>query len=240
MSEEPLPYAPLASAAPPPESANEEKVAEFAPVRRSIGGHFTHCLRHYADFRGRATRAEYWSFQFLAHGLGVLFSLLMIVPMGMLMADMLQGPIESGSMGRYIATILEAQTLERDSATASPEEKQRMESRAKDLQAASAEIEEEIKEEMREPYDRFLKDDSRKRFVFGSMILGGGLGFLWGLAVIVPSLAVSWRRLHDINLSGAFFFLIGVPYVGALALFVLTLLDSKPGANSYGPPTKYL
>lgn len=33
------------------------------PVRRSLFGHVAHCLTHYADFSGRAMRAEYWSFQ---------------------------------------------------------------------------------------------------------------------------------------------------------------------------------
>ncbi len=32
------------------------------PRRHSLGSAVRHCLRHYADFRGRASRSEYWLF----------------------------------------------------------------------------------------------------------------------------------------------------------------------------------
>lgn len=48
-----------------------------------------------------------------------------------------------------------------------------------------------------------------------------------GLAVLVPSIALAWRRLHDANLAGPFFFLCLVPYAGSIILIVLTLLPSK-------------
>ena len=50
--------------------------------------------------------------------------------------------------------------------------------------------------------------------------------FLFG--VMVPSIAVAVRRLHDANLSGWFFLLMLVPYVGGLVVLVLTLLPPKP------------
>jgi uncharacterized membrane protein YhaH (DUF805 family) len=65
-----------------------------------------------------------------------------------------------------------------------------------------------------------------------------GLLGLYSLAVLVPSLAVAVRRLHDIGMSG-WLLLIGlIPGIGGLVLLVLTLLDSKPGANQYGPNPK--
>ena len=57
------------------------------------------------------------------------------------------------------------------------------------------------------------------------------------LATIVPSLAVSVRRLHDTNLSGWWTLIALVP-AGGIVLFVFHLLDSNPGPNQYGPNPK--
>lgn len=65
------------------------------------------------------------------------------------------------------------------------------------------------------------------------------LFFLIGLALVVPSLAVTWRRLHDAGYSGACYFLGCIPIVGGIILLVLLLMDSKSGPNQYGPATKY-
>jgi uncharacterized membrane protein YhaH (DUF805 family) len=51
---------------------------------------------------------------------------------------------------------------------------------------------------------------------------------LWGLAILVPSLALIWRRLHDANLAGPFFFLGFIPVVGWIIVLVFYLLPSKP------------
>ncbi len=64
------------------------------------------------------------------------------------------------------------------------------------------------------------------------------LGLLW-LAVILPSIAISVRRLHDLNQSGWMYLLGLIPYVGGLILFVFMVLDSKPGRNIYGVSPKY-
>jgi uncharacterized membrane protein YhaH (DUF805 family) len=68
---------------------------------------------------------------------------------------------------------------------------------------------------------------------------------LYILAVIIPSLAVQVRRLHDIGMSGWFlllFFVLGfIPIIGFLASvaqIVLMCLDSNPGDNQYGPNPK--
>jgi uncharacterized membrane protein YhaH (DUF805 family) len=52
------------------------------------------------------------------------------------------------------------------------------------------------------------------------------LAAAWLIAGIVPSIALTWRRLHDANLSGAFWFLALIPSVGGLVVLVLTLLPS--------------
>lgn len=56
--------------------------------------------------------------------------------------------------------------------------------------------------------------------------VGAALLVVWGLATLVPNLALSWRRLHDTNRSGLFVFLGLIPFVGGLILLVLFLLDS--------------
>lgn len=57
------------------------------------------------------------------------------------------------------------------------------------------------------------------------------------LAVIVPTLAVGVRRLHDTDKSG-WFILIGlIPFVGAIVLLVFFVMDSTPD-NQYGPNPK--
>jgi uncharacterized membrane protein YhaH (DUF805 family) len=64
--------------------------------------------------------------------------------------------------------------------------------------------------------------------------------FLYSLALIVPSLAITIRRLHDTDHSGGWFFIGFVPLVGAIILLVFTLQRSTPGENRYGPPVTSL
>ena len=68
-----------------------------------------------------------------------------------------------------------------------------------------------------------------------------GLGLLSGvysLAVLIPTLAVGVRRLHDTNRSG-WWLLIGlIPLIGAIVLIVFFVFDSSPVENQYGPNPK--
>ena len=64
------------------------------------------------------------------------------------------------------------------------------------------------------------------------------LGLLFALAMLIPSLAVGARRLHDIGKSG-WWQLIGlVPFIGILVLIIFWVMDSNPGDNAYGPNPK--
>jgi len=64
------------------------------------------------------------------------------------------------------------------------------------------------------------------------------LVLLYALAVLVPSLAVLVRRLHDIGMSG-WWILIGlVPFVGSVVLLVFTVLAGNQGPNRYGDDPK--
>lgn len=66
----------------------------------------------------------------------------------------------------------------------------------------------------------------------------GLLGGIYALAVMVPGLAVLVRRLHDTGRSGWWFFIILIPVIGAITLFIFTLLDSNPDDNEYGANPK--
>lgn len=64
------------------------------------------------------------------------------------------------------------------------------------------------------------------------------LVFMYALAVLVPSIAVTVRRLHDTNRSG-WWLLIGlVPVVGVIVLLAFMVQDSQPSENQYGPNPK--
>ncbi len=65
-----------------------------------------------------------------------------------------------------------------------------------------------------------------------------GIDGLFGLLILIPSLALIWRRLHDIGKSGGNFFWIFLPLVGAIMLLVWYCRDSQPGENAYGPNPK--
>ena len=64
------------------------------------------------------------------------------------------------------------------------------------------------------------------------------LADLYILAVLVPSIAISARRLHDIGLSGLWLLLSFVPFLGGIALLELYCIDSQPGPNQFGPNPK--
>lgn len=74
-----------------------------------------------------------------------------------------------------------------------------------------------------------------------SKVLGdssGILGLLYGLAVFIPGLSVSVRRLHDIGKSGWMLLIFLIPLVGIIWLLVLMVMDSNPGDNKYGANPK--
>ena len=66
----------------------------------------------------------------------------------------------------------------------------------------------------------------------------GLFGGLFILATLLPSIAVTVRRLHDTNRSGWWVLINFIPIVGALVVLVFTLQDSQPGANRFGPNPK--
>jgi len=72
----------------------------------------------------------------------------------------------------------------------------------------------------------------------GLAIKNVGYGPIYGLyilAVFIPSLAVSVRRLHDVGKSGWMLLVAFIPLIGAIWLLVLYVTDSQPGSNKWGP-----
>ncbi len=72
--------------------------------------------------------------------------------------------------------------------------------------------------------------------------MAGGLAvmpiLLFGLAIIVPSIAVQVRRFHDQDKSGWLVLLNLIPYVGGLIVLVFMFLEGTPGDNRFGPDPK--
>jgi len=48
------------------------------------------------------------------------------------------------------------------------------------------------------------------------------------LATLVPSLALIWRRLHDVNYSGMWILALFIPIAGAVFLLILFVLPPRP------------
>ena len=71
-------------------------------------------------------------------------------------------------------------------------------------------------------------------------VLGTG-GLLYGLTVLglfLPQLAVSVRRLHDIDRSGWAYLLYVIPFAGFILLIVFNTKEGQRGANRFGADPK--
>ena len=61
---------------------------------------------------------------------------------------------------------------------------------------------------------------------------------LYFLGTIIPSIAVSVRRLHDIGKSGFWYFISFIPYIGSFWLLILMCMEGKSGINQWGENPK--
>ena len=61
---------------------------------------------------------------------------------------------------------------------------------------------------------------------------------LYSLLILIPSIAVVVRRLHDSDRSGWWILISLIPLIGVIVLFVFTCLDSQPGTNRFGANPK--
>ena len=67
--------------------------------------------------------------------------------------------------------------------------------------------------------------------LFGS---NGMLGTLYSLAVLLPSIGVGVRRLHDTNRSGWWMLIILLPLLGLIILLIFMAMPGTSGKNDYG------
>lgn len=82
----------------------------------------------------------------------------------------------------------------------------------------------------------------------GLLIHGGAVGTpdgsvgllsgLYSLAVLLPSLGVSIRRLHDTNRTGWWLLISLVPVLGFIVLLIFFVAAGTPGSNAYGADPK--
>ena len=56
------------------------------------------------------------------------------------------------------------------------------------------------------------------------------------LAILVPGLALSVRRMHDIGKGGGWIFINLVPFIGGIWFLVLCIKEGEPAANRFGEP----
>ncbi|NIJ44203.1 uncharacterized membrane protein YhaH (DUF805 family) [Wenyingzhuangia heitensis] len=71
----------------------------------------------------------------------------------------------------------------------------------------------------------------------GNSIIGY-IATMYGLAVLLPGIGVSIRRLHDVNKSGWFMFIALIPLVGMIWLIVVLAKEGDKGPNQYGVDPK--
>ncbi|AWM80730.1 DUF805 domain-containing protein [Gammaproteobacteria bacterium ESL0073] len=76
-------------------------------------------------------------------------------------------------------------------------------------------------------------DGQTQQFTTMSAIFGIIL-VIYCLGTILPNIAVTVRRLHDTDRSGAWFFINFVPYIGGLVLLIFMCLNGTPGSNRFG------
>ena len=66
----------------------------------------------------------------------------------------------------------------------------------------------------------------------------GPLSMVYALAVLIPGLAVSIRRLHDTGRSGWWLFIAAIPLIGPLVLLWFMIQEGQATDNLYGPDPK--
>lgn len=74
-----------------------------------------------------------------------------------------------------------------------------------------------------------------------TVIIGGIFALLYTIyafAMLIPSLAVIVRRLHDQDKSGWWYFVALIPFIGGIWFLVLMCLEGTSGDNQYGPASK--
>lgn len=64
------------------------------------------------------------------------------------------------------------------------------------------------------------------------------LYFIFGLAIFLPQLGVTIRRLHDTGKSGWYWLIVLIPIAGIFIFIAQLIKPSSPEDNKYGPAPK--
>jgi uncharacterized membrane protein YhaH (DUF805 family) len=80
--------------------------------------------------------------------------------------------------------------------------------------------------------------DTTFKFGYEVSLPYGYIYLFYLLLIIIPSLAVAVRRLHDVGKSGWFFLISLIPIIGGVWLLVLLATDSVQTENKYGANPK--
>jgi len=85
--------------------------------------------------------------------------------------------------------------------------------------------------------DNLLNDSNGEMRYIGIAFLC--IGAAWSLlGNLLPTLAVTVRRLHDTGKSGWWYFIVFVPIIGGILLLIWMCQDSEHGINEYGKNPK--
>ncbi len=74
-------------------------------------------------------------------------------------------------------------------------------------------------------------------FVAGLVLGDAGtyVGYVYDLAILLPSIAIAIRRMHDIGKSGFWILICLIPLIGVIWYLVLMCKAGDEGENQYGP-----
>lgn len=70
--------------------------------------------------------------------------------------------------------------------------------------------------------------------ITGLLVLLPVIGMVYGLFILIPSIAVTFRRLHDTGRSAWWWLVNLIPIIGNIIFIVFLFQDSEPGRNQYG------
>lgn len=90
----------------------------------------------------------------------------------------------------------------------------------------------------------FVVDALISAFFFNNSVAGEPvfwpiLTVLFYLFNVIPSIAITIRRLHDQDMTGWLYLINFIPYIGGIIIFILMFFDSRPNPNKHGASPKY-
>jgi uncharacterized membrane protein YhaH (DUF805 family) len=65
-------------------------------------------------------------------------------------------------------------------------------------------------------------------------LAGQPLSLIVSLAILLPNISVSVRRLHDIDRSGWWYLIILIPFIGVLVIIYWAVQPGTSGSNRFG------